>query len=83
MLLVFLALLGVSKAQRAAVSLGSRLKNRFGRRNSHDDIEGEAAMIWDSWMRRPLFVPTTATLVLMIVGYTLIRKRKGELPIVL
>ena len=81
LLLIFLALVGVAKAQRAAVSLGSRLKNRFGRRNSHDDsaiIEGEERMIWDSWMRRPVFVQTTATLVLIIVGYAITRKRKGK-----
>lgn len=80
LLLSLLALAGVANAQRAAVSLGSRLKNRFGRRNSDDDsaiIQGEP-MFSGSWVHRRLFEPSAVTLVLMIAGYIYMRKRTGK-----
>ena len=80
LLLSLLALAGVAKAQRAAVSLGSRIKNRFGRKSSDDDsaiIQGEP-MFSGSWVHRRLFEPTAATLVLMITGYIYVRKRSGK-----
>ena len=81
LLLILLALAGVAKAQRAAVSLGSRLKNRFGRRNSGDEdsaiIQGEP-MFSGGWAPRRLFEPTAATFVLMIVGYIYVLKKNGK-----